>query len=147
MESDAGNACAPLFLMDWGQLLNWALYLACKPFIPVLISAQLFCLWEKRADGVCEELHAEGTAAGAYCRALFLLMLPLQLLCALGRHQPVCTSACTLGTCLMSHTGSRALSDLGLGFSLSFGFLWLPSGKCFLTCTWFYYLQRPKGKD
>lgn len=76
--SGAGNSCASLFLAGWGQLFNWFLYLAWKPFIPILlIMLRLFCLWGKRANDICEEPALWRHS----CRGLFLLMLPSHSFC------------------------------------------------------------------
>lgn len=131
--SGAGNSCASLFLTDWAQLLNCALYLACKPFIPFWVLLQPFCLWSRRANGICEKPEHWRHS----CRGLLQVFMPayvtfLQLLCALGKGCAVVDTsspasllaawALDLQCSLMCHTESRALSYLRLGFSL----FWFP---------------------
>lgn len=137
--SDAGNARAFLFLTDWGKLLK----LGFVPCLQTLYSYPNFAV-----ALLCEVCEVEGLMVYVRswrhsCRGLFLLMLSS---CSLGKGCAVAgdsTSAPLLAVwaldlqcSLICHTESRALSYLGLGFSP--GFLWLPTGKCFLTCIWSY---------
>lgn len=129
--------CLHFPISNWLGTIAWALYLACKSFIPIWILLWPFCSWGRRTNGICEKpAHWRHS-----CRGLLQAFIPasvtfLQLPCALGKGCAVADSspsapllaACSLGTCnLMCHTESRALSYLGLGFSL----FWFP-----LTSQW-----------
>lgn len=91
---DAGNACTSLFLTDWGQLPNWALHWACKPFIPIWILLWLFCSWGRRTNGICEKpAHWRHSFRGLLQAFIPASVTFLQLPCALGKGCAVADSS------------------------------------------------------
>lgn len=68
--------CLHFPISNWLGTIAWALYLACKSFI---LSEFCYGPSAHEVEGLMayvRSLHTEGTATGAYCRHLFLLLLP-----------------------------------------------------------------------